>query len=235
MLRKQSWVVILTGLAVGAPAAFARSDQGDRDDRLEDRVENKLKADDRLEHVKVDVDKGVVTMSGEVATAAERARAERLARQLGARRVVNKVEVDSDKRALEIEERGNDRKERVEARAEKEKERIDRETKAAKERLERPSAAPSATVSHPVVEHHSSPARSASDAWITTKVKTKFLAEDMLDKSDLHVDTDDRGVVTLTGTVPSETARNRAVEIARTTEGVRQVVDKVVVGAPVAR
>jgi hyperosmotically inducible protein len=232
MLRKQSWVLILTGLTVGAPAAFATNDRGDRDDRLEDRVENKLKKDDRLEHVKVDVDKGVVTMSGEVATAAERARAERVARQEGARRVVNKVEIDSDKRALEIEERGNDRKERIDVRAKEEKERIDRETKAAKERLERPTAAPAPVATHPV-EHH--PIRSASDAWITTKVKTKFLAEDMLDKSDLHVDTDNRGVVTLSGTVPSETARNRAVEITRTTEGVRQVVDKVVVGAPVVR
>ena len=65
--------------------------------------------------------------------------------------------------------------------------------------------------------------------------KLVSVTQDMLDKSDLRVDTDNKGVVTLTGTVPSETARARAVEIARTTEGVHEVVDKVVVGAPVIR
>jgi hyperosmotically inducible periplasmic protein len=242
MLRNHRWVVILTGLAVGAPAAWADNDRDkdrdDRDSKLEDRVENRLNADDKLDHINIDVDKGVVTMTGEVATRAERARAERMARAEGARRVVNKLEIDLDKTAANIDERAKERKEKIDDRADKQKEAIDRETEAAKDRLERQASAPVATTPAPTparrVERNEV-VRSAGDAWITTKVKTKFLADDMLDRSDLHVDTDNKGVVTLSGTVPSETARNRAVEIARTTEGVRQVVDKVVVGAPVIR
>jgi hyperosmotically inducible protein len=239
MLRKQSWVLVLTGLALGAPAAWAADDDRDaKDDKLEDRVETRLKADDKLDHINIDVDQGVVTMSGEVATRAERARAERLARAEGARRIVNKLEIDLDKTAADLDERAKERKERIDERAEKQKEQIDRETAAAKERLERRAAAPVTTAPTPAaqrVDRTNEVARSTGDAWVTTKVKTKFLAEDMLERSDLHVDTDNKGVVTLTGTVPSETARNRAVEIARTTEGVRQVVDKIVVGAPVIR
>ena len=239
MLRKQSWVVVLTGLALGAPAARAADDDRDaKDDKLEDRVETRLKADDKLDHINIDVDQGVVTMTGEVATRAERSRAERLARAEGARRVVNKLEIDLDKTAANLDERAKERKERVDARADKQKEQIDRETEAAKARLERPAATP-ASAPTPAAQRtavrSNDLTRSTGDAWVTTKVKTKFLAEDMLERSDLHVDTDHKGVVTLTGTVPSETARNRAVEIARTTEGVRQVVDKVVVGAPVIR
>jgi osmotically-inducible protein OsmY len=47
-----------------------------------------------------------------------------------------------------------------------------------------------------------------------------------LKNSEIHVDTDHEGVVTLTGTVPSETARARAVKIARGTKGVHRVVDE---------
>jgi osmotically-inducible protein OsmY len=65
----------------------------------------------------------------------------------------------------------------------------------------------------------------ASDGWITTKVKAQFVDEDTLSASSINVDTKD-GVVTLNGTVPSEAARNRALEIARTTEGVIRVVDE---------
>lgn len=64
-----------------------------------------------------------------------------------------------------------------------------------------------------------------SDSWITTKVKTSYATDSGLKGSDISVDTNDHGVVSLTGTVPSEAARTRAVEIARTTKGVRQVDD----------
>jgi hyperosmotically inducible protein len=246
MFKKQSWVVALVGLTLGAPSAWAGDDKatvdkGDRDDRLEQKVENRLKADHRLGGVDVDVDNGVVTMTGEVASRTERMQAERLARAEGARQIVNKLEVDSDKAAAAIDERAKDRKEMVDTRAEKEKERIDRGAETAKERLERPTTATSTRPAgeKPVGSDRPNEAgklvRSASDAWLTTKVKTKFAGENLLDKSDLHVDTDSSGVVTLTGTAPSETARARAVEVARTTDGVRKVVDKIVVGAPVVK
>jgi osmotically-inducible protein OsmY len=261
MFRKQTWVVVVATVTVGGSAAWARADNtDDRDDRLEDKVETRLKADDKLGKIDVDVDNGVVTMTGEVASRAERARAERLAKAEGARRIVNKLEVDLDKAAAAIDDRARERKEAVDNRADKQKEAIDREAAVAKERLEKQNAttvsttpgvrteaerrvdaerrAEAAERRAESAERRADPdsvAVNAGDAWITTKVKTKILADDLLDKSDLHVNTDNKGVVTLTGTVPSETARNRAIEITRTTEGVNKVVDKVVVGAPVVK
>jgi hyperosmotically inducible protein len=67
-----------------------------------------------------------------------------------------------------------------------------------------------------------------SDGWITTKVKAKFADETVLKGNDINVDTTDH-VVTLSGSVPSATAKARAVEIADGTEGVKRVVNQLVV------
>ena len=67
-----------------------------------------------------------------------------------------------------------------------------------------------------------------TDAWITTKVKAKFVDETLLKGSDITVHTDDH-VVTLTGTVTSAAAKNRAAVIARGSEGVTHVVNQLVV------
>lgn len=61
-----------------------------------------------------------------------------------------------------------------------------------------------------------------SDAWITTKVKTALLADDMVKGMDINVSTKG-GEVTLAGVVDSDKARNRAIEIAHKTEGVKSV------------
>lgn len=67
-----------------------------------------------------------------------------------------------------------------------------------------------------------------TDTWITTKVKAKFADEKILQGADIKVETKDH-LVTLTGNVPSAAAKARAVEIARGTENVTRVVDKLVV------
>ncbi|MEO8677525.1 MAG: BON domain-containing protein [Vicinamibacterales bacterium] len=67
-----------------------------------------------------------------------------------------------------------------------------------------------------------------TDTWITGKLKAKFADEKVLDGSAISIDTKDH-LVTLTGTVPSAAAHARALEIARGTEGVKQVVDKLVI------
>ena len=63
-----------------------------------------------------------------------------------------------------------------------------------------------------------------TDAGITTKVKTKLAADSTVKASQINVDTRDH-IVTLSGTVDSEQAKARALEIARGTDGVRDVVD----------
>ena len=67
-----------------------------------------------------------------------------------------------------------------------------------------------------------------TEGWITTKVKAKFADEQILDGSDIHVVTNGR-LVTLTGTVASAAAKTRADAIARGTEQVSNVVNRLVV------
>jgi hyperosmotically inducible periplasmic protein len=63
-----------------------------------------------------------------------------------------------------------------------------------------------------------------TDGWITSRIKTNFMADDTLQASSINVDTRDH-VVTLKGAVPTEAARTKALEIAKEVEGVDKVVD----------
>jgi hyperosmotically inducible protein len=65
---------------------------------------------------------------------------------------------------------------------------------------------------------------STSDAGITSAVKSRLAADDTVKANRIDVDTKDK-VVTLRGEVDSAAAKNRAVELARATDGVRDVVD----------
>lgn len=65
-----------------------------------------------------------------------------------------------------------------------------------------------------------------TDTGITTTVKAKFLANELVKSSQLEVATKD-GVVTLTGNVDSEAAKNKAIELAKATTGVKSVVDMI--------
>lgn len=67
-------------------------------------------------------------------------------------------------------------------------------------------------------------ATTADDAVITAKVKAAILAEPGLKSLQINVDTKD-ATVTLTGNVDSDLLRDRAKQIARSTEGVKNVVD----------
>ena len=69
---------------------------------------------------------------------------------------------------------------------------------------------------------------SQSDAGITTNVKTKLAADDTVEANDINVTTRDR-VVTLSGAVETTAAKDQAIQIARQTEGVSDVVDQLTV------
>jgi hyperosmotically inducible protein len=66
------------------------------------------------------------------------------------------------------------------------------------------------------------------DSTITFNVKTALIRDKVVDAGDINVDTDD-GIVTLTGAVPTEQARVRALTLARQASGVRGVVDRITV------
>jgi hyperosmotically inducible protein len=63
------------------------------------------------------------------------------------------------------------------------------------------------------------------DAALSTKIKAKMALDDKVKARDLSVSTTD-GVVTVSGTVRSEAERERALQLARETDGVRRVVDR---------
>lgn len=72
-------------------------------------------------------------------------------------------------------------------------------------------------------------ADAVTDAWIVAKLNADFVGEDLLKGSDINVDST-RHIVTLKGTVPSAAGRSRAVQIAKTTKGVAQVIDVLTIG-----
>jgi hyperosmotically inducible periplasmic protein len=69
----------------------------------------------------------------------------------------------------------------------------------------------------------SHPEAFVKDSVITTKIKTRLASEHLGSFSHIKVDTDKNGVVWMTGTVESRGEADKAVMIARNTEGVRSV------------
>ena len=63
------------------------------------------------------------------------------------------------------------------------------------------------------------------NAHLTAKIKAKIALDDTLDGNAINIDTEG-GVVTLRGSVGSAQQRQRALQLARETEGVGSVVDR---------
>ena len=181
-------------------------------------VKTKFLADSKVGGLKIDVDTdhGVVTLTGPVHSVAEKNEAVRLAKTTaGVKSVVSKLTVETaattghtdttDKVKKETKEAAKDTKDATKdaAKATKEK------TKdAAKQTKEKSIDAKEAT----------------TDASITGAVKSKLLGDTKVGGLDINVDTKDN-VVTLTGKVHSAAEKNEAVRLAKTTTGVKRVVD----------
>lgn len=61
------------------------------------------------------------------------------------------------------------------------------------------------------------------DSLITAKVKARLSADKLRNLANIKVDTDSDGVVRLSGNVASQSEEERAIAIARETEGVTEV------------
>ena len=188
-----------TAASVGAAAPKAGAAASDK--VLDSRIEQRIHNDSSLKkhNIDVSVDAGVATLTGTVATDSERAKAKQLATIKGIARVDNKIVVDPAAAHTTIGTAAEKTKEGAERVADKTKEGVSKTGEV------------------------------ITDGWITTRVKSKFVGEDLLKDSDINVDTNDH-VVTLKGTVMSAAARARAVEQAREVEGVRKVVDLLTIG-----
>lgn len=73
------------------------------------------------------------------------------------------------------------------------------------------------------------PGAYVADSAITVKIKTKLAADHLTSLGHIHVDTDKDGVVVLSGSAHSKEAVDKAMSIARETEGVVSVTSTLVV------
>jgi len=69
------------------------------------------------------------------------------------------------------------------------------------------------------------------DATITAKIKAEFVKDKTVSAANIKVDTDEKGVVTLSGNAKSKVEADQAVKIARATRGVTSVRNEITVAA----
>ncbi len=75
----------------------------------------------------------------------------------------------------------------------------------------------------------SHPGAYVKDSVITTKVKAKLVAKHMSTLTNIKVDTDNQGIVWLSGKAPTQDASDLAAMLAKDTDGVTSVHNKIVV------
>jgi osmotically-inducible protein OsmY len=242
-VRNLIGAMAVAGLAFAPPAALAQtaSTAGTAkvdDGALKTRIESRLKSSKTLKDADIDVavDHGVVTLTGTVHSEAQNLRAASLAKVTGVTSVENKLKVDSvtartidkaDKtmdKAADKSDKAGDKTESAMRKA------GDKTEKAAEKVAEKTADAARATgtagkkAGEKTKDAAKDVGANINDAWITTKVKTDFVNEDLLKGSSINVDSNNH-VVTLKGTVTSAAGRARAVQLAKSTKGVTRVVD----------
>ena len=192
------------------------------DKQLDSRIEQRIHKDPSLKKYDINgsVEGGVATLTGTVATAADSTRAKELANVKGISRVDNRLIVDLAATQKTTGTAGTI-KDKTKEGAEKTKEGAEKVGEKTKEGAEK--------VADKTKEGLSKTGEVITDGWITTRVKSKFVGEDLLKNSDINVDTSNH-VVTLKGTVMSAAGRARAVAQAKEVEGVHKVVDLLTIG-----
>jgi len=156
--------------------------------------------DIKARNIDVETVSGVVTLRGTIQNGAERSRAVAKAKGTdGVKQVVDKLTLPQAEKPPASEAH---EKERSSGHAEQ----VKAQARSAADRV----------------------GKEISDTWITTKVQAIYFLDKDVKGMDIAVTTKGT-VVTLTGTVPTDATRQKAVADARSIEGVSQVVDKIVV------
>lgn len=136
--------------------------------------------------INVDTRDGVVTLTGEVESEAERRQAVALARNTeGVKSVTDQLRLET-------------------------------------ETAEKTAAGAAAEAKKETKQTTTSAMSKVDDAWITTKIQSKFFLDADVKGRDINVDTKN-GVVTLNGTVESDAEKQAAATIAQETDGVTRV------------
>jgi hyperosmotically inducible protein len=205
-------VAAIVALPVSTYAAAPQTPAVQQTDKtIDDQVEARINADAALKKhsIVVTVDEGVVTLTGIVPTQAESAKAARLANVKGVTRVNNNLVVTKEVKGTAG--------------------RAVEKTKEGAETVGEKTKEGAKKVGEKTKEGVSKTGEVITDAWITSRVHSKFVGEDLLKDSDINVDTNNH-IVTLRGTVMSPAAKARAVAEAKEVEGVHSVVDRLTVG-----
>jgi hyperosmotically inducible protein len=84
----------------------------------------------------------------------------------------------------------------------------------------------SAAIGDRVVVGATAAQHALANTALTGKIKAKIALDDTLESANISVETID-GVVTLTGTVTSDAQHTRALQLARETDGVKSVTDRI--------
>jgi hyperosmotically inducible periplasmic protein len=202
---KLSIVAVMMFLAAG-PVVNAAAQARSSDEQLASEISTKIANDKTLspDAVKVTVKNGVVTLTGVVGKDADKATAESLARVPGVVRVENNLKSREKTTNAVTGTAGA----------------VAGATKTGAEK----TAEASKKVAGATKSAATKTGENVTDGWITSRIKTKFMAEEALRASSINVDTDHH-VVTLKGAVPTEDARAKALELAKEVEGVDKVVD----------
>jgi osmotically-inducible protein OsmY len=203
--------LLVAGVGSSQAAAPRAKAAVSTDKALDSRIETRIHKDPTLKKYDIDVKvtDGVATLTGTVATEAERTKATQLATMKGVARVDNKILVDLSAAGHP---RGTTGKvvDKTKEAGEKTKEVGEKAVDKTKEGLSKTGEV-------------------ITDSWITGRVKAKFVGDDLMKDSDVSVETDNH-VVTLRGTVMTPAARTHAVMQAKEVEGVHRVVDKLTIG-----
>lgn len=200
-------VLVLAGIAIAAPArAQATRDAKTivNDAWITTQVYAKFFADPDIKgrNINVDTTAGVVTLGGEVHSAAEHNQAIGKARATdGVKQVIDKLTVTPGDRPATA-----DIRDKVAATLPRDKEQVKAQAKTAAQRV----------------------GKEISDTWITTQVQAMYFLDREVKGMQISVTTN-AGVVTLSGSVDSDAVRQKALADAKSIEGVKQVVDKLAV------
>lgn len=209
----QRFAILLSGLGLVMTVACAETDPG-----ITTAVKAKLAADDTVKAYQIDVDtaNNVVTLTGIVETAAAEEAALTIARQTdGVTEVIDRITVNAAA-ATSPENLG-----------ERARESADSATDSAKSAAERGAEATKGVAGEASDKVGTAAERTGeviTDAAVTSAVKAKFLVDTSTPGLKIDVDTKD-GVVTLSGTVRNRAEADRAVSLARETNGVTRVVN----------
>jgi hyperosmotically inducible protein len=221
MLKRMSVLCCVAALALTTSGyAYAQGDAA-ADAATTAAVKTKLLADTKVGGLGIDVDTkdNVVTLTGKVRSAAERTEALRLARTTtGVKNVVDKLVVDPTYKGTT----DKDNKAKAEVKDET------RDAKGTAGRAADKSKAAAKEAKEDTKESGATAKDVTADASITSAVKTKLLADPKVGGLKIDVDTKDN-VVTLTGAVRNAEEKAEAIRLAKTTTGVKSVVDKLTI------